>query len=218
MALRHRSDLLLFLAALSLHPSFTPLAEADDSSPPVATAFVYPVGDELDYTKPAAAEGAGYYVSDAYLAVRKSRRHKTQRVHYGVDLSNGRGGSTVRSIAAGVVEVSDANALVKVRKPQRIKLPTIVDGKRAYRWGTRYRTSYKWRTGWGNRVVICHTLPSGEVVYSLYAHRMPRSVIVKRGEIVAAGEPIARVGRTGRATAPHLHLEVRKTQIDEERL
>lgn len=182
----------------------------------MAAAFVYPVGDELDFSKPAPVEGAGYYVSDSYLAVRKSRRRKAQRVHYGVDLSNGHSGNTVRSIAAGVVEVSDGNALVKVRKAQRIKLPTIVDGKRAYRWGTRFRTSYKWRTGWGNRVVIRHTLPNGEVVYSLYAHLAPRSVLVKKGEVLAAGQPIGRVGRTGRATAAHLHLEIRQTRIEEE--
>lgn len=216
LGLPYRSTLPLALAALVSFPSAIPLALADESPPPVASAFVYPVGDELDCTKPAASEAAGYYISDRYLAVRKSRRRKVPRVHYGVDLSNGRSGSAVRSIAAGVVEVSDANALVKVRKAQKIKLPTIVDGKRTYRWGTRYRTSYKWRTGWGNRVVIRHTLPNGEVVYSLYAHLAPRSVLVKKGEIVGAGQPIARVGRTGRATAAHLHLEIRQTRIDED--
>lgn len=215
-ALRHRLSLRPLLTALLFLPFFALPARADDSSSPVAAAFVYPVGDELDYTKPASGESGGYYVSDPYLAVRHSRKHKRQRVHYGVDLSNGHAGNTVRAIAAGVVEVSDGNALVKVRKAQRIKLPTIVDGKRAYRWGTRYRTAYKWRTGWGNRVVIRHTLSNGEVVYSLYAHLMPRSVLLKKGEVVAAGQPIGRVGRTGRATASHLHLEIRQTQIDEE--
>jgi murein DD-endopeptidase MepM/ murein hydrolase activator NlpD len=204
-------------AALGLASLFllAPAARADDSTSPVAGAFVFPIGDELDFQKPAPGEPCGYHVSDPYLAVRKARKHRTRRVHYGVDFSAGRGGLTVRAIAAGVVDVSDGSAMVKVRKAQRIKLPSVVNGKRVYHWGTRYRTVWKWRTGWGNRVVIRHALPGGQVVYSLYAHLMPRSVTVHAGDVVAAGQPIAKVGRTGRATAPHLHLEIRTTKIDE---
>jgi hypothetical protein len=161
----------------------------------------------MDYTKAADGEGAGFYVSDKYLAVRGGKKH---HLHYGVDLSNGRGGCEVRAIASGVVVVSDGNALVKYRKKQRVRLPVVQNGKRVYRWSTRYRAGYRWRTGWGNRVVIRHVLPNGEVVHSLYAHLKPRSVCVKAGEFVAAGQTIARVGRTGHASAPHLHLEIRK--------
>ena len=195
---------------------FLPLAAAaeDSAGAPIAAAFVYPVGDELDYTKPASGEAAGFYVSDPYLALRKSRKHT--RLHYGVDLANGRGGYTVRAIGAGVVEVSEANALVKVKKVQRLRLPVVVNGRRTYKWSARTRTVYKWRTGWGNRVVIRHVLPGGQTVYSLYAHLMPRSVIVKQGEIVAAGQTIGRVGRSGHATAAHLHMEIRQTKVDPE--
>jgi len=209
-----RRTLVAFLALFIC--SLLPLVAAAEQSggAPVAAAFVYPVGDELDYTKSAPGEVAGFYVSDPYLAVRKSRKHN--RVHYGTDFANGRGGYTVRAVGAGVVEVSEANALVKVKKVQRLKLPVVVDGKRTYRWSTRTRIVNKWRTGWGNRVVIRHTLPSGQSVYSLYAHLMPRSVIVKQGEVVAAGQPIGRVGRTGRATAAHLHFEIRQTNVGPE--
>ena len=191
-----------------------PTPGQSEESAPIARAFVYPIGNEQDFTKPAPGELAGFHVSDPYLAVRRSKR-RPQRVHYGVDLSAGSSGHVVRAVAAGVVDVSDGNALVKVRKAQRIKVPKVVNGKQAYTYGTRYRTAYRWRTGWGNRVVIRHRLPNGEVVYSLYAHLMPRSVLVKSGEVVAAGQPIAKVGRTGRASAPHLHLEIRTTRIDE---
>ena len=181
----------------------------------MAQAFVFPVGDELDFKKAASGEPSGYHVSDPYLAVRKARRHRPRRIHYGTDFSAGRAGLTVRAVAAGVVEVSDGNARVKVRKVQRVKIPTVVKGKRTTKWGTRYTTAWKWRTGWGNRIVIRHTLPDGQVVYSLYAHLLPKSVIVRTGDTVAAGQAIAKVGRTGRASAPHLHLEIRTTRIDE---
>ena len=190
-----------------LRPSEAAQASNDDFSAPVAGAFVYPVGDELNYLKPHEGELRGYYVSDEFLA---RRGRKKQRTHYGVDLACGQGGAPIRAIASGVVTVADANARVKVRVKQKIRLPVVENGKRVYKSSWRWRTTYKWRTGWGNYVVIRHTLPSGETVYSLYAHMMPKSVLVHRGEVVAAGEQIGRVGRTGRATSSHLHLEVRR--------
>jgi len=215
--LRARDRISYSLAALGIASLFLFAlpARADEPAAPVATAFVYPIGDELDFQKPAPGEPSGYHVSDPYLAIRKARRHRAQRVHYGTDFSAGQGGLQVRAIAAGVVDVSEGNAMVKTRKAQRIKVSAVANGKRTYHWSTRYRTAWKWRTGWGNRVVIRHTLPDGQVVYSLYAHLMPHSVTVHAGDVVSAGEPIARVGRTGRATAPHLHLEIRTRRIDE---
>lgn len=195
------------LAALLAALIFAPIAAADDA--PVAGAFVYPVGDELDYTKGRAGESGGFYVSDEYLTTRGGKRKKT-RIHRGVDLANGRGGAEVRSIASGVVVVADASALIKYKKRQKMKVPKIVKGKRVYVAGYRTRTGYKWRTGWGNYVVVRHTLANGEVIHSLYGHLAPKSVLVKRGDIVSAGQPLGKVGRTGRASSAHLHLEVRK--------
>ncbi len=183
-------------------------AAQESIAEPVAGAFVYPVGDELDFKRPHESESYGYYVSDGYL---KRRGRKKQRTHYGVDLACGSGGASVRAIASGVVQVADANALIKVRTKQKIRLPVVKDGKRTYKNSYRWRTTYKWRTGWGNYVVVKHTLPSGETVHSLYAHLKPKSVTVKRGDIVAAGQTIGKVGRTGRASSSHLHLEIRRT-------
>jgi murein DD-endopeptidase MepM/ murein hydrolase activator NlpD len=216
---------LLILSALML-PGAVPAALADEAVPstsrvdpsvtaPVASAFVYPIGDELDFQKAAPGEPNGYHISDPYLALRKGRRHGPGRVHYGCDFSAGQAGLPVRAIAAGVVEVSDGNALVKTRTARQVKVSKLVKGKRVYRTVTRYRTTWKWKTGWGNRVVIRHTLPGGQVVYSLYAHLLSKSVLVREGDVVSAGQPIARVGRTGRATAPHLHLEIRTSKLDE---
>ncbi|MGH7680373.1 MAG: peptidoglycan DD-metalloendopeptidase family protein [Candidatus Eiseniibacteriota bacterium] len=184
-----------------------PNSAHDAASAPVAGAFVYPVGNELDFTKPREGEGNGYYVSDPYLA---RRGKKKQRTHHGVDLACGHGGAPVHAIASGVVAVADANAMIKVRTRQKIKLPVVENGQRVYKNSWRWKTTYKWRTGWGNYVVLRHTLPTGETVYSLYAHMMPKSIVLRRGDVVAAGEQIGRVGRTGRATSSHLHLEIRR--------
>jgi murein DD-endopeptidase MepM/ murein hydrolase activator NlpD len=58
------------------------------------------------------------------------------------------------------------------------------------------------RFGFGLTVEVVH---SGGIV-TRYAHC--RSALVKRGDQVAMGQPIATVGASGLATAPHLHFEV----------
>ena len=107
--------------------------------------------------------------------------------------------------------VTDPDARIPVRTKRIVKKTVLVHGKRVTRRITRWHTTYHWRTGWGNYVFIHHVLPTGESVYSLYAHLAPGSVVVKRGQTVAAGDPVARVGSTGRTTSPHLHLEIRKS-------
>jgi hypothetical protein len=64
-------------------------------------------------------------------------------------------------------------------------------------------------SGWGNMVVLAHRLPGGDVLFSLFAHMLPGSIRVEEGQIVALGQPLGKVGRTGHATGPHLHLEFR---------
>jgi hypothetical protein len=71
--------------------------------------------------------------------------------------------------------------------------------------------------GYGVHVVLAHRLPDGSLVYSVYAHLARRSVTVRPGEPVAAGQPLGLVGRTGRATSPHLHFEVRVPDTPEAR-
>jgi lipoprotein NlpD len=61
--------------------------------------------------------------------------------------------------------------------------------------------------GYGNLVVIRH---AGDLL-TVYAHNSV--LLVAQGQPVRAGDRIALVGQSGRATGPHLHFEVRAGQI-----
>lgn len=56
---------------------------------------------------------------------------------------------------------------------------------------------------YGNFVVVDH----GNGVSTLYAHH--KSNFVQEGDIVRRGQKVGEVGRTGNATGPHLHFELR---------
>ncbi|BDU74239.1 peptidoglycan DD-metalloendopeptidase family protein [Mesoterricola silvestris] len=62
----------------------------------------------------------------------------------------------------------------------------------------------------GNAVYLAH----GEGVVSLFAHLS--KVLVKEGQVLKPGDPLGRVGSTGRATGPHLHwsLSLNNARID----
>jgi murein DD-endopeptidase MepM/ murein hydrolase activator NlpD len=60
------------------------------------------------------------------------------------------------------------------------------------------------QTGFGKVVILRH---DGGLV-TVYAHNS--AVLVREGARVARGQPIARVGQTGRTSGPHLHFEVRE--------
>ncbi len=59
-----------------------------------------------------------------------------------------------------------------------------------------------WKAGYGNTVIIDH----GHGFKTLYGHSS--ELLVAVGKRVRRGEVIARVGSTGRSTAPHLHYEI----------
>ncbi|QSX73467.1 M23 family metallopeptidase [Lysobacter arenosi] len=60
---------------------------------------------------------------------------------------------------------------------------------------------------YGNLVLIDH----GDGCSTLYAHN--ERLLVRTGEPILAGQPIALVGSSGRSTGPHLHFEVRQDGV-----
>ncbi|MCK9269081.1 MAG: M23 family metallopeptidase [Bacteroidales bacterium] len=60
------------------------------------------------------------------------------------------------------------------------------------------------KRGYGNNVKIDH----GFGYHTFYAHCS--KILVKRGQQIKRGQIIAKVGNTGKSTAPHLHYEVHK--------
>lgn len=64
--------------------------------------------------------------------------------------------------------------------------------------------------GYGKLIILRHRYNQ----FTAYAHNQRN--LVHKGDRVKAGQVIARVGKTGRATAPHLHFEIRRgsTPVD----
>lgn len=60
------------------------------------------------------------------------------------------------------------------------------------------------KRGYGNNVKIDH----GFGYHTFYAHCS--KILVKKGQQIKRGQIIAKVGNTGKSTAPHLHYEVHK--------
>jgi hypothetical protein len=111
-----------------------------------------------------------------------SSKNNAYRVHHGLDLVNPTG-TPVQAVADGTVVFAGSDS----------------------------GTSYGPKTianFYGNLVLIKLPRPlQGKDVYTLYGHF--DSIAVKAGQQVKQGDLIGKIGMTGTADGPHLHLEVR---------
>jgi septal ring factor EnvC (AmiA/AmiB activator) len=65
--------------------------------------------------------------------------------------------------------------------------------------------------GFGNYIVIRHVLPSGQRVYSLYAHMLQTSTV---SGVVSQGQTIGYMGSTGSSTGSHTHFMLISDSIE----
>ena len=102
-----------------------------------------------------------------------------------------------RVIAAfGPTANGQQNDGINIALPENTPVKAAEDGVVAYA-GNELK-------GYGNLVLVRH--PNGYV--TAYAHA--KELLVKRGDQVKRGQPIARSGQTGNVNAPQLHFEIRK--------
>jgi murein DD-endopeptidase MepM/ murein hydrolase activator NlpD len=83
----------------------------------------------------------------------------------------------------------------------------VSTGTPLYAVGNATVVSAGWAGAYGNSV----TLRLADGHYALYAHMS--SVGVSAGQTVSVGQQIGRSGSTGNSTGPHLHLEIRTSNV-----
>jgi hypothetical protein len=63
-------------------------------------------------------------------------------------------------------------------------------------------------TSGARRLAGNHVIVSSGPTFALFAHLAPRSISVREGLDVRAGDVLGRVGHTGNSTLPHLHVQL----------
>jgi murein DD-endopeptidase MepM/ murein hydrolase activator NlpD len=97
---------------------------------------------------------------------------------------------------------------IDIQNPQETPIVAAGDGVVNFAGPDTQTVIGPWPDFYGQAVIIEHTRRwNDQAVYTLYGH--VSKVLVRPGQTVQAGQPIALVGQLGVAIGPHLHLEVR---------
>lgn len=94
-----------------------------------------------------------------------------------------------------ILNVNKLHTGIDIKAPKGTTVVAAADGEVIK---AEYNRSY------GNVVMIDH----GSRLVTLYAHNT--SLLVKKGDVIKRGTPVAISGSTGMSTGPHLHFEVRE--------
>jgi len=152
--------------------------------------------------KPAAAEG--HDVASLVRSAVEKTAHAVGKTAHAVEKAAGPAGQLLKPVAGAVT-----SAFGWRRHPitHEVKFHQGVDLRAAYGQEVQSAAAGKVvfsgdQGAYGTTVVVQHQ----DGTKTRYAHLSAR--LVKQGDSVAAGEPLGRAGRSGRATGTHLHFEV----------
>ena len=152
--------------------------------------------------KPAAAEG--HDVASLVRSAVEKTAHAVGKTAHAVEKAAGPAGQLLKPVAGAVT-----SAFGWRRHPitHEVKFHQGVDLRAAYGQEVQSAAAGKVvfsgdQGGYGATVVVEHQ----DGTRTRYAHLSAR--LVGKGDDVAAGEPLGRAGRSGRATGTHLHFEV----------
>lgn len=179
--------MLSFCLAVLLPTTIIPTAAAQQTSLPD---LVWPINCTLDKTCWIAR----------YMDRTSGKEHgdyrcgmRTQHNHKGTDIAL----SDFRAMETGVAVHAAAKGRVLAL---RNGMPDIVV--------TKERRTKILKQGCGNVIIIGH----GGGWRTRYCHLKKDSLLVKKGDTVAAGQPIAQVGLSGITEFPHLHFMLHRNQ------
>ncbi len=170
-----------------------------------ATSFVYPVGNKDMAPNELYGNANGFQITQNF---------NTSPVYFGTQTNpNNPNGAWCNNTTAKIYtdQVSCTNAgfrwsyghtgvdLANGQKCNSVNVPI-------YAIANGVVVKSEWYNGYGNLLVIKHTLPNRRIIYSLYGHR--KTPMLAKGDVVNKGQLVGYVGDTDSVGRCHLHFAI----------